>query len=65
MAVDVIIHTHTHTHTYSLHTHTHAHIHTQDDTDTEAILPHIATAIDFIDKAKAKGVATLVSFVYI
>jgi len=49
----------------SYHTHTHAHIHTQDDTDTEAILPHIATAIDFIDKAKAKGVATLVSFVYI
>ena len=33
---------------------------TQDDTDTEAILPHISTAIDFIDKAKAKGVATLV-----
>lgn len=33
---------------------------TQDDTDTEAILPHIPKAIDFIEKAREKGVATLV-----
>ena len=32
----------------------------QDDTDTEAILPHVTTAIEFIETAKTKGVATLV-----